>query len=612
MMRRDTLVALAAAMVLAGCGILEKSQTPGSVEKAAGDAQTGAAGEALPAPVQVRVLDTKGEPISGAEVTFTITGGGGSVASGTVMTDGTGRAQTSWTVGTTAGAPQALKAQAGAASTSFSASVTAAAAGKISVSAGNNQIGGPSQTLNDSLEVLVTDAFDNPVAGHTVAWSVTSGGGAVSPASSVTDTDGHARASWTLGSSLGQQTAEGASAGLSGSPAGFTANSVSGTMAVVEGDGQTGLVGFGVNVAPAVKVTATGGSPIPGVTVTFAVAGGGGSVQGAVQLTDAQGVARVGKWVLGATAGSNSLTATASGGTFSGNPTTFTAMGATAQYNIEVRPLTTLTTAQQQAFDNAAARWQQLIFGDLPDVAVTIAADKCGAPGFMHPAVNETIDDVVIFARVEPIDNAGGTLANAGPCVLRMQGKLTALGIMRLDDADLPALEANGQLGDVILHEMGHVLGVGTLWPVLGLLQDSTPSGQPPNDTYFSGPQAQRAFDDVGGTSYTGGRTVPVENTGGDGTRNGHWRESAMDEELMTGFVEPPGTANPLSRVTVAQFWDLGYQVNLDGSDAYNHVFTVAPAAAPLTAGRLLLLNDVSGGPIYVIDQTGGIRRVRE
>ena len=80
-----------------------------------------------------------------------------------------------------------------------------------------------------------------------------------------------------------------------------------------------------------------------------------------------------------------------------------------------------------------------------------------------------------------------------------------------------------------------------------------------------------------------------------------------FDEELMTGFIPAPGTANPLSRLTVASLWDLGYAVNLDGSDAYMQVFTAPPFAA---GGKLHLKDDIRRGPIYVVDASGNVTRV--
>ena len=96
-------------------------------------------------------------------------------------------------------------------------------------------------------------------------------------------------------------------------------------MALNAGDGQTASAGTAVPVAPSVRVTDAGDNPVPGVHVTFAVASGGGSVTGAAAVTNAKGIAAVGAWTLGGTAGTNTLTATAAG--LAGSPVTFTATG---------------------------------------------------------------------------------------------------------------------------------------------------------------------------------------------------------------------------------------------------------------------------------------------
>ena len=97
-------------------------------------------------------------------------------------------------------------------------------------------------------------------------------------------------------------------------------------------------------------------------------------------------------------------------------------------------------------------------------MAVTLAAAACSAVA--HPAVAETIDDVIIFAEVTAIDGSGGVLGQAGPCAVRTAGNLALVGIMQLDEADLSDLEASSDLVETIIHEMGHVLGfgVGTPW----------------------------------------------------------------------------------------------------------------------------------------------------
>jgi hypothetical protein len=186
---------------------------------------------------------------------------------------------------------------------------------------------------------------------------------------------------------------------------------------------------------------------------------------------------------------------------------------------------------------------------------------------------------------------------------------------MRFDTADVASLVAGGQLEQVITHEMGHVLGFGTLWTQVEFdcLQSPSAAGAPV-DTYFSCPNGLAMFDSIGGTTYTGGQKVPVENCGpaspagcGAGTINSHWREPTFVAELMTGYLNG-GVANPLSRLTAASMGDLGYGVNHAGAEAYVHTFTLRAlgAAAPV----LDLGDDIYRGPLYVVDSSGRVVRV--
>jgi hypothetical protein len=200
-----------------------------------------------------------------------------------------------------------------------------------------------------------------------------------------------------------------------------------------------------------------------------------------------------------------------------------------------------------------------------------------------------------------PIDGVNGILGSAGPCSIRGSNQLTVYGLMRFDTADLTMMESNGILRDVILHEMGHVLGVGTLWQTKGLL-----TGAGTADPFFTGAQARAKFDEIGGAPYALGGKVPVENTGGPGTADGHWRESVFQHELMTGFIS--ALVNPLSTVTAAQFIDLGYQVNLGASDAFT--VTVAALRAAAAGAGIHLHNDIHRTPIQVLDERGRVTRV--
>jgi hypothetical protein len=107
---------------------------------------------------------------------------------------------------------------------------------------------------------------------------------------------------------------------------------------------------------------------------------------------------------------------------------------------------------------------------------------------------------------------------------------------------------------------MAHVLGFGTVWSYKGLLQ-----GADTINPTFSGPNAMREFGTLLGAGTP--TAVPVENGGGPGTKNSHWRETVFGSELMTGFINQG--VNPLSRLTAASMADLGYQVNLEAADLY-------------------------------------------
>lgn len=295
-----------------------------------GDAQTDTVGATLPTPYTVRVVDVNENGVSGIPVTWTVTGGGGSVT-GQTSTDASGFATAVHVLGTTAG-PQTMTAALGGVSGSpltFTSTATVGAAALASISAGNAQTQTVDQTVAVAPAVLVTDQFGNPVSGVTVAFAVTGGGGSLTVASPATDGSGVATVgSWRLGQTAGVANT------LSATPTGVAAVNFSATavadaptqLFVDAGDGQSANAGNPVAVAPRVQVLDQFDNPVSGVTVTYSVASGGGSTTGATPSTDAGGLASVGSWTLGATVGSNTLDASVSG---IGAPVTFTATGTT-------------------------------------------------------------------------------------------------------------------------------------------------------------------------------------------------------------------------------------------------------------------------------------------
>jgi len=148
-------------------------------------------------------------------------------------------------------------------------------------------------------------------------------------------------------------------------------------------------------------------------------------------------------------------------------------------FDITLTYVTTLTDSQRDAFEAARNRWESIIVGDLTDVNEDLDANQCGP----NPATQGPFDDVTIFVEVDTIDGPGGTLGQAGPCFVRVPGDLTVIGRMEFDEEDMQIIEDEGLLDEVVLHEMGHVLGFGTLWGPDGfdlLRNPSQPDPDPP------------------------------------------------------------------------------------------------------------------------------------
>lgn len=226
---------------------------------------------------------------------------------------------------------------------------------------------------------------------------------------------------------------------------------------------------------------------------------------------------------------------------------------ATAEdYEITLRLDAGMDPAFQQAFEDAAARWEQVITAGVPDVPLELPAGFLG----WVPAFSGTVDDVLIDARDTPIDGPGNVLGSAGGILIRSGHWQPYYGIMEFDTADLQMLADSGRLDDVILHEMGHVLGLGTSWVLQGRIANLL------FDPGYNGEAGMAAWEELGGGGY-----VPVENEGGLGTALGHWRESVFGDELMTGYLGIGSEA--LSRLTIAALADQGYGVDLGAADPY-------------------------------------------
>jgi len=326
---------------------------------------------------------------SGVVVTWSKTGTGGSFGSGTSTTDASGIATVTFTTDTTVGTEYAVTATDGSSRTGTSPTITTGAkaleveyngtpvkayslaelgtvtpfAGYAGYKSSGGTVYGPDAVTGAKVTDIVADALGTPLsAGESVEVAEASPYyGKKFSYSQLTDpttgftmftTSGDPMTSFTgtLGAVLVYSDPAGTVMPAAKGPLRFfVADTVSETVmtgsfsisnvdtvnvldpaaatqiAVNAGDGQSASAGTAVSTKPSVIVEDVHNNPVPGVSVTFAAASGGGSATGLTATTNAAGIATVGSWTLGGSAGANTLTAAS--GTLTGSPVTFTATG---------------------------------------------------------------------------------------------------------------------------------------------------------------------------------------------------------------------------------------------------------------------------------------------
>ena len=268
-----------------------------------------------------------------------------------------------------------------------------------------------------------------------------------------------------------------------------------------------------------------------------------------------------------------------------------------------------MSDIERQTFVDAAAYWNSVITG-------------FKAPYFYENdgvTVATAPPTLTITASLPAIDDIGGTLGQAGPMTARYadNDNLTphptysryyvSTGFMEFDVADVAAMISANTFYGVVLHEMGHVLGIGTMWdfnttsegivgnPIYRAADPSVTDNDQPVGAY-TGQYALAKW--IAEFDRTGATFVPVEKGGGAGTANGHWNEfdgggigigpvsnlTGLDlsQELMTGWASDVFF---VSEMTLGSLEDLGFEVDYSKAGIVDHVVVVPEPIAWIPAG---------------------------
>ena len=268
----------------------EGIRTPKTLEIFSGGDQEGAPGAALDKPFGVEVRDGTDKPLPGVEVTFSVTGGGGTLSVTSATTDKNGRAESTLTLGPNPGINTVTVSVTGIARTETFNSEGIRTPKTLEIFSGGDQEGAPGAALENPLVVEVRDQTDKPLPGVQVTFSVTGGGGTLSATSAMADVNGRAESILTLGPNLGRNTVTVSVTGIQEQQT-FTAEGIRIPLAfwIISGDKQQGLLGEALANPFVVEVRDQSGDPLPGVQVAFSVSIGGGMLSATSATTDVNG-----------------------------------------------------------------------------------------------------------------------------------------------------------------------------------------------------------------------------------------------------------------------------------------------------------------------------------
>ena len=187
--------------------------------------------------------------------------------------------------------------------------------------ASNGQVGVVGQPLPQPIVVHVSDQNGASLANAVVSWTVLFGGGSVSSPTSLTDVNGDASVTWTMGPTVGVDSLQASIA--TGASVIITATATAGPLATINktsGDNQTVLAGT-TSAPMVVTLVDPSGNPIAGATVTWTTTSSG-TLSATSTTTDANGQTQV-----TLTTGAVPATATVTAASGTATPVTFTIVG---------------------------------------------------------------------------------------------------------------------------------------------------------------------------------------------------------------------------------------------------------------------------------------------
>ena len=184
----------------------EGVRIPKSLQIISGDKQQGLPGTALEKAFVVEVRDQFDKPLPGAQVTFSVASGGGTLSAITALTDSNGRVESTLTLGQNPGANTVTVSVTGIQEEHTFNAEGIRIPKAFWIISGFDQQGRVGEALANPFIVEVRDQFGEPLPDALVIFSVTSGGGTLSVTTAATGSNGRAESVLTLGPNPGTNT----------------------------------------------------------------------------------------------------------------------------------------------------------------------------------------------------------------------------------------------------------------------------------------------------------------------------------------------------------------------------------------------------------------------
>jgi hypothetical protein len=464
--------------------VLPNHGQPSQIVVVRGDSLSGTIGEPLGDSLVVRVVDGFGDPVAGSEVTWTAEGGG-TVSPPTSVTSSDGRAGTQRVLGADIGTYGTTAALLGIETPPDPVRFTTlGVAARLALSVAPPATASTGVPLSPQPVLQLKDASGNDIAreGVVVTAQISAGGGTLD-GGTTSSSDAAGRVAFVdlaIRGSPGTRSLIFAADGFASATASVAVGvGAPGAIEAAAGSDQEAEVGKAVATRPAVVVRDEDGNVLEGIPVTFKVAGGGGSLDGANPVTGSDGVATAGGWTLGQKVGANTLEASLSGLDVSGSPVVFTATGtpgsvSAGKSKVSAAPETitasggssksTITVTARDGFDNPIPGLDVTLSATGPGNTLTQPAAPTGSNGSTtgvlsattpgNRLVSATIGGTGVTQTATIAVSAGAPSASRSSATVPngTAGKATTIE-MRLRDAQ--GNDVSGQAGAIALSVSG-------------------------------------------------------------------------------------------------------------------------------------------------------------